>query len=130
MVGHAYLDPSLDESILHSIHPSITHTRERVISKISIENLTPVEESGLDVPERRTFVSTNRHVILTSDLLADRFEISPGIARKTLRATMQRGTQSALLPLSRQYNADRNYKLKRLDGDFLTDTFYEKKKSL
>ena len=41
-----------------------------------------------------------------------------------LRETRQRGTRSAILPIGRRYRADRMYDVKRLNGQFSTDTLY------
>ena len=87
-------------------------------------------ESGIDVPEQRTFVSTDRHTKITADILSERFAIGPKTARATLRATRQSGSRSAILPLARRYKADRRYQLHHLDGKFATDTFYSTQKSL
>ena len=50
----------------------------------------------------------------------DQKMLSAGIglerARQTLRATTQRGTRSALLPISRRYWADRQFGVKQLTG--------------
>ena len=87
-------------------------------------------ESGIDVPEQRTFVSTDRHTKITADILSERFAIGPKTARATLRATQQSGSRSAILPLARRYKADRRYQLHHLDGKFATNTFYSTQKSL
>ena len=87
-------------------------------------------ESGIDVPEYRTFVSSDRHTKVTAEILAERFAIGPKAARATLKATRQSGTRSAILPLGRRYKADRRYQLNHLSGKFATDTFYAPQKSL
>ena len=51
-------------------------------------------------------------------------------ARATSKATHQRGTGSATLPLSRRRGADQQHLGKRLDARFATDTLCFKKKSL
>ncbi|KAI2513325.1 Reverse transcriptase (RNA-dependent DNA polymerase) [Fragilaria crotonensis] len=83
-----------------------------------------------DIPSRRTFVSTERHVKVSAELLADRFGIGPKRAQRTLRVTTQRGVRSAILPIGRRNRADRVFKVKRLSGKFATDTAYGKLKSL
>ena len=83
-----------------------------------------------DIPARRTFVSGERHAVITADALAERWCIGPKRAHATLQVTTQRGVRSAILPLSRRYKADRMYNMRRLQGKFATDTFYPEFKSL
>ena len=49
--------------------------------------------------------------------------------RKTLKSTTQRLIRSALLPLWRQYKADRIFRLPRLDGAWYTDALFPDVKS-
>ena len=83
-----------------------------------------------DLPTRQTYMSTERHRKISAEVLPDRFGIEIECARSTLRATVQRGTRSAILPISRQYRADRQHTVKRLNGKFATDTILEKSMSL
>ena len=125
-----YLDATSDDALLHSIDPSLAHfgqlssTRLRQLSEVD----TVYEQE--DIPSRRTFVSTERHVKVSAELLADRFGIGPKRAQRTLRVTTQRGVRSAILPIGRRYRADRVFGVKRLTGKFATDTAYGKFKSL
>ena len=50
--------------------------------------------------------------------------------KATIECTTQRGSRSAILPLSRRYRADRMYSMKRLNSKFATDTFYSDYKSI
>ena len=77
-----------------------------------------------DLPTRQTYTSKDRHSKISAEVLSHRFGISLDRARATLDATYQRGTRSAILPLSRRYRADRQYLGKRLDASFSTDTLY------
>ena len=60
----------------------------------------------------------------------DQFGIGIDRANYTVKATLQRGTRSAILPISRRYRADRQYGVKRLKGKFYTDNLWGKSKSL
>ena len=123
---YTYKEVSSDEATLHSISTVLTDLKtnlEHQISKIS----TPAED---DIPARRTFISHDRHRKVTADLLSELWCIGTKRATATVDATTQRGTRSAMLPLSRRYRADRVYSLKRLNGRFLTDTLYADIKSL
>ena len=123
---YAYLDPTSDETLLHTIDPTLTNLKELMIQKVRVASIG----DGSDVPSRRTFVSTDRHMKVTEDILCERFGISPARARATLKVTTQRGTRSAILPLSRRYRADRRYKVKTLDSKFAMDTFFSTVKSI
>ena len=75
-------------------------------------------------------ISNKRHTGISPENIAELWGIGYNRAKATIEATTQRGTRSALLPLSRRYRADRIYKMKRLDGKFATDTLYADTKSL
>ena len=82
------------------------------------------------VPARRTFVSNERHVKLNADQLSECWCIGPQRARDSIKVTTQKGQRSAILPISRQYRADRMFGLKSLQAKFSTDTLYADCKSL
>ena len=75
-----------------------------------------------NLPTRQIHTPAERHMKMSAEVLADRFDIGLERARQTLKATAQRGTRSALLPISRRYRADRQFGVKRLNGKFATDT--------
>ena len=126
-----YIDPCADETLMDAIDPSLvnlgdelTSTQRRVMAQLG----TIYDHT--DAPGRRTFVSDERHLKVTAQVLAERFGISIPRAQRTLRVTTQRGVRSAILPISRRYRADRMFSVKRLNGKFATDTAYGKVKSL
>ena len=127
-----YVDPSSDEAILHDIAPSFIDLKEQLISTLprNVAQVNRFDTSLEDLPVRQTFTSTDRHGIVSAEVLADRFGIGLNRARDTLKATHQRGVRSALLPISRRYRADRQFDTKRLKGKFATDTVYAKRRSL
>ena len=122
-VGGAYTSVPFnnDDLVLRSIEPSLIFLSELTTDHHGEPN---------DVPARRSFISTDRHLKVSADQLSERWCIGPKRASATLKATTQKGTRSAILPISRRYIADRMYSLKRLRGKFATDTFYPKTKSL
>ena len=131
---YEYLDADSDEALLDTIDPSLVRVGEQISEHClyrsgQISEVDTVYEQQ-DTPSRRTFVSTERHVKVSAELLADRFGIGPKRAQRTLRVTTQRGVRSAILPISRRYRADRVFGVKRLNGKFATDTAYGKIKSL
>ena len=83
-----------------------------------------------DIPDQRTYVSTERHTKLTAEILVERIAIGIPRASATLRVTTQRGVWSAIPPINRRYRAGRMYLTKRLTGKFATDTLWAKVKSL
>ena len=89
---------------------------ERMISNIRIDDVLS------KVPTRRTFVSNKRHTAVTAAKLGDRWCIGLAQASETIRVTTQKGTRSAVLPLSRRYRADRVFERPLLRGQFYTDT--------
>lgn len=96
----------------------------------SISEVTRYDDTLEDLPTRQTYTSTERHSKISAEVLSDRFAIGLERARATLRATQQKGTRSAILPISRRYRADRQFNVKRLSGKFATDTLWAKSKSL
>ena len=130
MNHYDYIDPTSDESLIHSSEPSYIDLKERLISKLETSQVGQVQYNFEDIPEKRTFVSTERHMKLTAESISEKFGIGLARARATLRATTQRGVRSAILPISRRYRADRMFSMKRLNGKFATDTLWYKKKSL
>ena len=96
--GYAYLDPSSDESIMHSIDPLLAYLRGIITSNVQVR-LNAID-TRLDVPRPRTFVSNERHQTINENTLAERFCIGLRQARDTLKATLQNNTRSAILPLA------------------------------
>ena len=82
------------------------------------------------LPTRQTYTPTELDRKISAKVLADRFLIGIERARATLRETVQRGTSSAILPISRRYRSDRKNTVKRLYGKFATYTIWEKSMSL
>ena len=86
---------------------------------------------AVDVQERKTFKSNERHTSITSDQLSERWNIGMKQAQQTLRVTTQRGVRTAILPLSRRYRTDRMFNQKKLRNQkFYTDTLFGRCKSI
>jgi hypothetical protein len=95
--------------------------------------LLPQERNikAVDVEPRKIFRSNERHSMISSAQLSERWAIGLNQAKQTIRVTTQRGTRSAILPLSRRYRTDRMYHQKKLRGPkFYTDTLFGRCKSL
>ena len=89
-----------------------------------VQQIQQYDPRFLEIPNRKTFESSERHPRVTPEMLSERWGISAERARATLRATLQRGTQLAILPLARRYRADRMYDQPILAGKFSPDTAY------
>ena len=120
----ATIPNDLDEDLLESMDLSISGLKEK------LAEVARYDDSLEDIPTRQTYTSTERHVKMLAEVLADRFGIGLERAIQTLKATTQRGTISALLPISRRYRADRKFGVRRLNGKFATDTIWAKSKTL
>ena len=92
---------------------------------------TPVPRNVTEVARYDyTLTSTEGHIKTSAAMIADRFGIGLERARQTLKATTQKGTRPAFLPISRRYRADRQFGAKRLNDKFDTDTIRAKSRTL
>ena len=98
----------IDEDLLESIDPSLSGLKEKLtalvpkyVAEVSryMGELTRYDDTLEDISTRQTYTSTERHIKMSAEILADRFGIGLERARQTMRATTQRGTRSALLPI-------------------------------
>eukprot|EP00978_Attheya_sp_CCMP212_P022615 scaffold67703_cov46-Attheya_sp.AAC.1 len=119
-----------DAPFLIQISPCLTNLSEVLTKRVNYSQVSMVETEIDNVPVRRTFISTERHTKITADSLAERFCLGPERAKQTIRVTTQRGTRSAILPITQRYQADRRFEVKRLNTKFATDTAYAKVKSI
>ena len=111
------------------LHFGFDQTVERLISQVRINEVRN-DNVLTDVPLRRTFISDERHISVTPEELSDRWGIGLTQATNTIKVTTQKGTRSAILPLSRRYRADRVFERPLLRGQFSTDTMDGRCKSL
>ena len=79
---------------------------------------------------KQSCASRDRHGEGSAEVLAGRFAVGINQARATLEATHQKGTGSAVLPLSQRHGADQQCLGKRSNARFAMDTLHFKKKSL
>ena len=76
--SHAYQDPTCDDSLLHSIEPSLVDLSSLLLAqKININSVNNNEKT--DIEARRTFVSHARHTEISEGILAERFCIGLNI---------------------------------------------------
>ena len=86
-------EPGFKEQLLATI--------QRTISKA-----TSFNDAMEDIPTRQTYSWTDRYSKISAEVLADQFGIRIDRANATLKETLQRGTISAILPISSRYIAD------------------------
>ena len=122
----------VNENLLESVDPSLMGLKKKLSAMVPryIAEVKRYDDSLEDIPTQQTYTSTERHIKMSAEVLADRFGIRLERARQTLRVTTQRGTRSALLPISRRYRADRQFDVKQLKGKFATNTIWAKSKTL
>ena len=75
-----------------------------------------------DIGFPRTFLSSKRHLITTPEDPSERWGLSLAQAALTLKATTQRLTISALMPLAQRYRADRMFDVRQIHGTMSNDT--------
>ena len=83
-----------------------------------------------DVPAIKTFVSKERHLVVSAESIANRWCVGMNNAKQTYKITTQKGVRSAILPLSRRYKADRHFNRPTLKGKWYTDYAFGRTKSL
>ena len=101
-------------------------TRDMATSVISEVRV----EGSADIPLPRSFSSVKRHTGISAKDLSEKWFLGLAQAAETIKATTQKCVRSAVLPLSRQYRADRVFEKPLLCRDFYTDTMDERCKSL
>jgi hypothetical protein len=81
---YEYLDATTDDALLDSVDPSPVHLGSQLQRQYRMSQVETVYEQE-DIPARRTFVSSERHVKILVGLLAGRFGIGPKCgAQRTL----------------------------------------------
>ena len=70
----------------------------------------------------KTFLSKNRHSSTTAEDLSERWGLSISQDALTLKATTQKLTRSAIMPLAQRYRADQMFDVCRIHGTISTDT--------
>ena len=112
----------------HDPQDGLKEKLQALIPRIS--KISTYDQSLEDVIPANNYTSTARHASRSAATLADRFGIGITRAQDTMRVTTQRGTRSALLPLSRRYRADRRFGVKRLAINMATDALIGPTRSL
>ena len=75
-----------------------------------------------DVSILQTFPSENRRSITTEEYLSKRWGLSISQAALTLKATTQKLTRSAIMPLTQRYRSDQVFNVHRIHGTMSTNT--------
>ena len=82
-----------------------------------------------DVPSHRTFNSKDRYSDVNTYDLSKIWRIGLGASTMMLKATTQRVLRSAIMPISRQYRADRMFEELRTKGEIFIDKISGRYKS-
>ena len=82
------------------------------------------------LPIRQTFTLTERHNRISEEVKEDQFSIGIKRAKTMLIESVQRGTRSDILSISRRYLPDRQNTVKQLNGRFTADMVWAKYLSL
>ena len=85
---YEYLEADSNEALLDSIDPSLARTAEVLQENRMLAQANTIYDQ-VDMPAHRTFVSDERHVKVSAELIAERFGIGPTRAQRTLRVTTQ-----------------------------------------
>ena len=95
-------------------------SKEKTTRQVSFAN--EQVDTMKDVSITRTFLSKNRHYSTTSEDLIKRWGLSISQAAITLKATTQKLTRSAIMPLARRYRSDRMFDGRRIHGTMSNNT--------
>ena len=127
MPAEEFIEPGLCGSSY-----DIAALNQRLISSMNVSDTTyrQAGADSIDVPTTKTFVSKERHPVVSSESIADRWYIGKKNADQTYKVTSQKGVRSAILPLSRRYRADRHFDRPTLKGKWYTDYMFGRTKSL
>ena len=100
------------------------------VALIQSRNVSEKKEKVQDVPQTKTFQSKGRHSTVSPEELSKRWQIGLKQAREKIAKTTQRLTHSAVMPLARQYKADRVFHTKSLIYMWATDNMDGQENSL
>ena len=77
----------LDEDLIESMDPSLSGLKENLAALVLryIAEVARYDDSLEDIPTRQTYTSTERHVKMSAEVLANRFGIGLERARQTLK---------------------------------------------
>ena len=99
-----YQDPWDDKITLGEVESSFNNLKKKLIDKRTMGQVQSIYDKDLmDIPIRDMYTSTERHARVSANLIAQQFGIGTERARQTMKSTLQRGTRSAILPISRRY---------------------------
>ena len=117
---------------LHKTTYDLEHFPSRIIQQIQVDWPEGEQNPTIrqDITSARTFQSRECHSGITPADISEQWYVGLSQANTTLNATTQRLVRSALLPLSRRYQADYMYERLHIRGTIYTDTMGGWHKSL
>jgi hypothetical protein len=112
----------------------IGNMSKRLIASIKVASpprqISQVKTEAQDLPPIKTFQSKGRHSSVSPEDLSKQWQIGLEQSKETLKRTTQRVIQLAVMPLARQYRADKMFQTKLLAGKWASDTMDGHVKSL
>ena len=103
---------------------------KQLVKYIHVDTVPEPPKNLTDVRQPRSFLSAELHLNTTLEDLSERWEISVSQAAATLKSTIQKRVQWAIIPLSHRYRADCMFHVKRLQFTIATDTMHSKVNSI
>ena len=95
-------------------------SKENTTQKVSFVNEQLNTMKDVSMPQ--TFLSENRHYITTAEDLSEIWGLSISQPVLTLKATTQKLTRSAIMPLAQRYRYDRMFDICRIHGTMSSNT--------
>ena len=73
IIDFEYLDPSDDESLLHSIEPSLSNLKEQLLIKVpsNAAEVSQYDDLLEELPIRQTYTLIEQHSRVSAEVLAD-----------------------------------------------------------
>ena len=97
-------------------------SKERTKQQVSLADEQVYTMKDVSMPQ--TFLSKNRYSSTTAEDLSEIWGLSIYQAALTLKATTQKLTRSALMPLAQRYRSDLMFDVIRIHGKIYTNTMY------
>ena len=92
------------------------------VALIPSSNASEKKTTVQDMPQDNTLQSKGRHSTVSHEELSEPCQIGLEQAREIIFTTTQRLTRSVVMPLARQYKADRVFHTKNITGMWAIDT--------
>ena len=99
---------------------------EKLVKDIHIDTVPDPPKNLTDIRQPRDFLSEEQHSNTTPADLSERWRISVAQAALTLKAITQKFVRSKIVPISRRYQEDCMFNIKRIHCTIAMDTMHAK----